>query len=407
MQILSNQSHHPLENVPSAFPLIGENIICFAKDWNEDPTSNNHIILELAKNNRVLWLNSISMRVPDFGSKRDVLKLLRKVWEFLRGPVSVGDSLYVFTPLLLPFPYSHVAKAVNKIILRLTIAFLRRSLVFQRFQLWTFNPNVVEYLGELGESLVVYYCVDEWSEFSYLDGKKMADAEERLCMRADAVFATAHSLVDKRRPFNPETHLSSHGVDYQLFATALDESLHESSELARVPRPIVGFYGMVHEWIDLDLFAYLAERHPEWSLVIIGPCRVDVSSLGRYRNIFLLGRKPYSDLPRYSKSFAVGLIPFRVNGLTRHVNPIKLREYLSAGIPVVSTDLPEVRYYSDLCAIARSYEEVDNAITQYLLEDSQEARRQRSLAMKPESWAQKAALVAAQVKRIKENRCRQ
>ena len=199
--------------------LQGANIVCFAKDWTLDPTSNHHVMIELAKHNRVLWLNSIGMRAPSFTSGRD----LSKIWRKLAASSSlknVGDGLWVYTPLVLPFPHSRLATRINAKILAVTLRILRWRLGMDRFQLWTFLPNAAQYAGRLGESLLVYYCVDEWSKFSYIEGQRMADLETKLCHDADIVFATSRSLVDKLRPLNAETHLASHGVDHDYFATA-------------------------------------------------------------------------------------------------------------------------------------------------------------------------------------------
>src|SRR5262245_28419667 len=201
----------------------GENIICFSKDWAEDPTSNHHVMKELAKGNRVLWLNSVATRTPKLSSSRDLGKIVRKLGEFARGPRSVGDGLWVFTPLVLPLPHSRIARALNKPILRATMWLLKKRLGMRDFQLWTFLPNVVDYLGGLGESLLVYYCVDEWALFSYIDAEPTTHAEAQLCARADVVFATSEALVEKKRALNPRTFLASHGVEHALFATALDE----------------------------------------------------------------------------------------------------------------------------------------------------------------------------------------
>src|ERR1700675_2600658 len=131
------------------FPLRGRNIICFAKDWSEDPTSNNHLMLQLSEHNRVMWLNSISMRKPSI-AKSDLAKLFRKLAEYLRKPLQPRANLYVFTPLALPLPHSKGAARINRWILKRTIRRLRRQLGMKEFQLWTFLPNVVEYVGHLG-----------------------------------------------------------------------------------------------------------------------------------------------------------------------------------------------------------------------------------------------------------------
>src|SRR6266851_1514267 len=134
--------------------MTGENIICFAKDWTEDPTSNNHVMGELARGNRVLWLNSISMRSPRLASGRDMTKMARKLASFLQGARQVRDRLWVYTPMVLPLPHSRLAAALNRNILKITLRMLRGKLGMEEFQLWTFLPNAVDYVGKLGESLV-------------------------------------------------------------------------------------------------------------------------------------------------------------------------------------------------------------------------------------------------------------
>jgi len=233
--------------------MTGENIICFAKDWAEDPTSNNHVMRQLAQGNRVLWLNSISTRTPSLSSGRDLKKIALKLASFMQGAKQVDERLWVYTPIVLPLPHSKVAAALNRDILRCTLRMLRRKLGMDQFQLWTFLPNVVDYVGTLDESLVVYYCVDEWSQFSYVDGPKIAAAEDRLCRKADVVFATARSLVERRRALNPNTFLASHGVDHELFAAALSEETAVPVDLAALPQPVLGFYGTIQDWVDLKL----------------------------------------------------------------------------------------------------------------------------------------------------------
>jgi len=385
--------------------LEGENIICFAKDWSEDPTSNNHVMRILARGNKVVWLNSIGVRKPSLTSGRDLRKIVHKLRRFAEGPVQVADGLWVFTPLALPFPHSEWASAINGQILRRTIAFLRRRLEIDRFQLWTFLPNVARYLGRLGESLAVYYCTDEFSQFSYLDGARLRAEEQELCRRADVVFTTAGSLWERRRPLNPETHLALHGVDHRHFAAALATTTATPADLADAPRPILGFFGLIHDWIDLDLIAYLAERRPDWTVALIGKASVDVSRLQRYPNIRILGRKPYADLPGYCKAFSVGLLPFVINELTTNVNPIKLREYLSAGLPVVSTDLPETRGY-DSCRIARSPAEFLAACEQAIAADTPSLRLTRSQAVAGETWEARVNEIGRIVHEVAQRRSR-
>lgn len=366
--------------------MASENIVCFAKDWHEDPTSCNHVMRALSRNNRVLWLNSVCARRPDFGSGRDLRKIVRKLAAFLKGPKEVERNLWVYTPLVLPFPYTRAAVAINRWILRATVGTLRRWLGMRDFQLWTFLPTTAEYVGGMGEALAVYYCTDEWSGFKNLAQEPVAEVEQVLCTKSDVVFATSSPLVERKALFNKETHLASHGVDYAHFASALDESTPAAREIAGLPRPIVGFFGLIEEWIDLDVIAFLAQQRPDWSIVLLGKAAVDVSRLADLPNVHLLGRRPYADLPSYAKAFDVGLCPFVSNELTRNVNPIKLREYLSAGLPVVASGIPVAPIYASSCQLAQTPEQFLAACEAAWRTDSPSLRRRRSDAMRSETW---------------------
>ncbi len=320
---------------PAIEGMSGQNVVCFAKDWDEDPTSNNHIMRLLARRNLVLWVNSIATRTPDFSDTRDLGKMLRKLMGFVRGPKSVSEGLWVYTPVILPFPHSRLATFVNTWILVVSLAIIRRRLGMDEFQLWVFLPTAAEYAGKLGESLLVYYITDEWSKFGYVNGSGVARNDALLCRKADVVFATATLLCQRRRALREGIHLALHGVDHQHFRKALAEETPVPPDVRDCRGPVLGFFGLIHEWIDLGLIEYLAARHPEWTIVMIGKVSVNNSRLSKYPNVRFLGRKEYVNLPGYCKAFSVGLIPFAINELTLNVNPIKLREYLSAGLPVV------------------------------------------------------------------------
>ncbi|HEX3478529.1 MAG TPA: glycosyltransferase [Kofleriaceae bacterium] len=368
-------------------------IVAFAKDWHEDPTSNHHVLRELARTRRVLWLNSLATRTPKLSSGRDLGKIRRKLAEFTRGPQNVENDLWVFTPLVLPLPASPVARAVNRQILRATIRTLRLRLGIRRFELWTFLPNTGDYVGTLGEDRAVYYCVDEWSMFSYLDRAQTAAAERRLLERVDAVFAINHALADAKRQVNPATFVSPHGVDHALFARALDPALPVPADLAALPRPRIGFYGTLRDWVDFELLAHVARARPAWSIVLLGQVLCDVSAVRGLPNVHLLGQKRHDDLPAYCKGFDAGMIPYRIDERMKFVNPLKLREYLSAGVAVVSTPVHEVVRYAHLCRVAGTPEDFVAALDEAIAEADPVARRSRSSAMAKETWSARVAEV--------------
>jgi len=370
-------------------------IVAFAKDWHEDPTSNHHVLRELARSRRVLWLNSIGTRTPKLSSGRDLGKIQRKLREVTKGPVNVENDLWVFSPVVLPFPHLAAARRVNRVVLRATIRALRLRLGMKDFQLWTFLPNVADYVGALGESLAVYYCVDEWSMFSYLSREETVAAERALLAKVDCVFAINEALAESKRRENPNTFLSPHGVDHAQFVRALDPKTAVPHDIARLPKPVIGFYGTLRDWVDLDLVADVARARPDWSLALIGQQLDDLGPVRGLPNVHLLGRKPHGDLPAYCRGMDVGIIPYRIDERMKFVNPIKLREYLSAGLPVVSTPVPEVRRFDRWCAIADGGPAFVTAIEEALATDSADKRAARSRAMESETWPARVANVAA------------
>ena len=382
-------------------------IIAFAKDWHEDPTSNHHVLRELARTRRVLWLNSIATRTPKLSSGRDLGKIRRKVVEFVKGPVNVENDLWVMSPLALPLPGNPTAAAINRTVLRTTIRALRRRLGIDRFQLWTFLPNTAPYVGTLGEDMAIYYCVDEWSLFSYLDREQTVAAERALLGKVDAVFAINAALADAKRPHNPRTFVSPHGVDHALFAQALDPSTVVPSDIDRIPHPRLGFYGTLRDWVDFELLAHVARKRPAWQIVLIGQQLADLSSLEALPNVHLLGQKPHHELPAYCKGFDVGMIPYRIDERMTFVNPLKLREYLSTGLPVVSTPVPEVARFSKHARVASTADEFVAACEAALRETSDAERRARSEAMKSETWSARVQQVAQTIDEMAQRKNKQ
>jgi glycosyltransferase involved in cell wall biosynthesis len=376
-------------------------IIAFSKDWNGDHTSNHHVLRELAKTRRVVWLNSVGTRQPSLASARDLKTIKRKLTEVTRGPVRVENDLWVATPLALPMAERPSMKAVNRWLVEGFVRAIRRRLGIDRFQLWTFLPNVADYLS-MGEELSVYYCVDEWSLFEYLERDTIVAAERELLQRVDAVFAVNHALADAKRELCPTTFVAPHGVDHALFAKALAPETVVPEDLARLPKPRIGFYGTLREWVDFDLIATIARARPKWSIVLIGQQLADVSALTGLPNVHLLGPRPHAELPAYCAGFDVGIIPYRAEQRMEFVNPLKLREYLAAGLPVVSTPITEVERYPGLCQVAREPASFIGAIERALRIDSRAARLARSAAMRDETWESRVECVARRVDEVAE-----
>ena len=370
----------------------GKTIVCFASGYDAPPTSKHHVMHILAERNVVLWVNYHASRVPT-ASSSDLLymaKKLRQVAGGMKRPRKNRKNLYVLTPLVIPLPRSPLARRLNRLLL---IAQIRLALGKVRngpTQIWSFTPDIAYTLGHFNEEEVVYYCVDDHASFSGYDKAQVLRDEEELCRRADLVVTTSMALQEAKAPWNTNTILVPHGVDYDHFSRAVQEDLPCPADLVAIPRPRLGFFGLIRDWVDVDLLAQVARKRPDWRFVMIGDADSNVD-LGKYRstpNMHFLGRKRYEELPAYCRHFDVGLIPFKINELTRAVNPIKLREYLAAGLPVISTPMPEVKLYENLIEIVNSSAEFEAAVEKCLA-TAETTRAARLSAMARETWPQK------------------
>ncbi len=373
----------------------GRSIVCFANDWHSDPTSKHHIMRILSRSNKILWIDSIGLRRPAL-AKRDMSRMAAKLRSFLRGAERVNDNLYIFTPIVIPFHESKVARAANAELLDLAIRWYMAKLGMRDIICWSYMPNVDYIIKRLKPSFVVYHCVDEWSKFSFIE-PDIAEKEKELCLISDLVLTSARELYERKLSFNPNTHYIPHGVDYEYFHSGASGTPPE--DIAHIPKPIAGFFGLIHEWIDLDLLEHAVERLPGVSFVFIGKSSVDVSRIAKYPNAHFLGQKPYSKLVSYARLFDVGMIPFKINELTINVNPIKLKEYLALGIPVVSVDLPEIRPYESVVNIALSYEDFTTAIARELSGAHRATKEQIDSIARKETWECKVEEISTLIER--------
>lgn len=368
----------------------GQSIICFSQDWQGDPTSKKHIMRILSKENRVLWVNSIGMRRPT-AAAGDVRRVFAKLRRIVAGVHEVEPNIFVMDPPVLPLPGVAAAERVNRIVLAARLRTLSRRLAMGRPLVWTFLPNVNWLLGRLHERMVIYHCVDEYSEFSGVPKEVIVRMEQDLIRRADIVFTSAEKLCEERRALNPRTHFIPHGVDVAHFSQALDPSTAVPPAIAALPKPVIGFFGLLADWVDVDMIGALARARPRWSFVLVGKTQTDLGPVRGLKNVHLAGQQPYAALPAYCRGFDVGLIPFRMNELTLRVNPLKLREYLAAGLPVVSTPLPEVVRYQGVVHIAVNKEGFLQNIEAALKERSDEQDRRRVETMRSEGWEARVA----------------
>jgi glycosyltransferase involved in cell wall biosynthesis len=376
-----------VDNVASSTPaaadvLRGRDMLCFGHDWSGDPLSKTHLMRLLARDNRILWINSIGYRAP-VASTRDFNRAINKLKAATEPVKEVERNIFVLNPLAIPAYGNSWMREVNRQILRLQVYRAMRKLGFTRPINWVFTPTAAVVAGSLGEDRVFYYCVDEFTAFSGV-APQLVQLEEELIRRADMVIVSADRLFKSKSDKNPHTVLIRHGVDYNHFRKALDPETKIPDEIKNLPKPVIGYFGlMAADWIDIDLMVKTAKHFSGGSMVLLGKVTTDMSRLTALPNVHLLGRKPFESLPAYSKGFDVAINPFPISEVTLNANPLKVREYLAAGLPVVSTKIPEVEVLN-LCRIGETPEGFIHEIEEALKDPGPTAAR--SLTMQNESW---------------------
>lgn len=369
---------------PGIDPFAGRDLICFSHDWTGDPLSKTHLMRLLGRRGRVLWVNSIGYRAPT-ASRSDLGRVVTKVRAALAPLSEPEPNLFVLSPLVIPAYGRPAVREWNRRFLGWQVRRAMCRLGFERPINWTFNPAAGVVAGTLGEESLIYYCVDEYAAFSGVPSAALAELEAGLVRKADLVIVSAETLRAPRAAINHNTHLIRHGVDFDHFRRALDPGLPIPDGIAGLPRPVIGYFGLIAEdWVDVPLLEAVADRYPGGSLVLVGRATMPLPTLRDRPNVHLTGRKPYEDLPAYCRGFDAAIIPFPISPVTLAANPLKAREYLAAGLPVVSTAIPEVEALGS-CRIGRDRDGFLRELDAALAEPG--PRADRSEAVRGEGWS--------------------
>jgi glycosyltransferase involved in cell wall biosynthesis len=360
-------------------------IVCFGEDWGRHPGAAQDIMERLAATRTVLWIDSLGLRRPHL-TLDDARRVIVKLKNWSKGARSALPMVLVYTPLVLPFYGSKVARAINALILRIGIRRLLKRNGMVDPVLWVSCPAGAGVVGELGEAKSIYYCADEYSVFPGMSREVVTELEQELFKKVDLVIVTSKNLYDKKKPFHDNITLIPHGVDFAHFSKAARPETVVPDGLQRIKKPIIGFYGLIQDLIDFDLVCHVVKARPDWSVVMIGPVIFDAGPLPALPNLHFLGGRDLQDLPSYVKGFDVCMIPYKLVDRTIYANPLKLRQYLASGKPVVSTPLPEVMKYGGLVKIGKDRDEYVRHIEFLLEHDTPECSRTRMDAVRGESW---------------------
>jgi hypothetical protein len=366
-------------------------ILYFGNDWDaENRTSSHQIALQLHKMTDIVYIECPGLRRPA-ATARDARKLINKLRKVLAGPRS-ANGLQIYTLLQLPFHGSAFLRSLNRSLVNWQVRRIRRRAGHRAPPvLWFVIPHVC-YLPRLQPDCpTVYYCIDKYAALPGVDPEAVAEMDSVLTTTADLLFVASEKVLEEKRRQRPDAIFSPHGVDFDLFSQAADRRAGiRPDDLPPWPGPIVGFFGLLESWIDLELLAHIAQQRPDWLVVLIGQERVDVGPLRAHANIWLIGRKPFAELARYGQFFDVGVLPYKLTEQVIHSNPIKLREYLAMGKPAVSVRFPHAAGFGQLIYLADTYDEFLLAIERALREDSDDLRRARMESVRNTTWAARA-----------------
>jgi glycosyltransferase involved in cell wall biosynthesis len=334
---------------------VAVNFLVFSDDWGEHPSSCQHLFQILTPAHPTIWVNTVGLRLPQF-TFNDTVKAVRKLSAMLglRQPHKLngnnGSSPHVCVPLMTPFHRPQWLATWNQRSLRQHVAHELQKHQLQDFTLITTTPSVCDVVDKLQARKIIYYCVDDFSEWPGMEKELILHLEQKLLSHVQAVICSSQPLYEKFQQRHP-THLLRHGVDVQLFSH-LPPAEHEC--LREIPKPRVGYFGNFDKRNNQELITALAKAMPYVSFVFTGPIQDNISALKKLPNVYFTGAVPYEQLPAVVKGWEACLLPYHYNALTLNINPLKLKEYLACGKPVIATPLPDV---CDLGDYLRAVEE--------------------------------------------------
>ena len=363
--------------------------IHFGNDWFADNrTSSHHIATRIGSRFPMLYVEVPGLKIPR-ANTRNLRKIVQKLRLTFQPPQLVASHFWRMTLPQLPFRRFAFIRAGNRMLSLYLMRRAIRGLDFKEAIAWFHVPHPGFLAGQLGEKLTVFYCIDDYSKLPDVDEAAVQGMDDQLTASADIVFTSNRTLLDTHRRHNANVHLSPHGVDFEMFALA-------SSPESRIPelanglrRPVIGCWGVLDSRMDLGLLQYIAVARPGWTILLIGRVAFDVSavaSLSRHANVVLVGTQPYSDLPGWAKVMDVCILPYAQSEWTESSSPLKVREYLAAGRPIVATPFPESQMFQSLLQIAADGPGFVRAIEEALATDTPELVALRQHAVRLNTW---------------------
>jgi glycosyltransferase involved in cell wall biosynthesis len=372
----------------------GWDILCFSSsDWEGVWGSRQQVMLRFAKRgHRILYVEQIAgwehrLRHSELRQRHQVNRRNSLRCE--------APNLWVITPpYVLPGRYySRLVNKINGWIIGIQVADAMKALNISGPILWTYKPEHTSLIGNYHECLRVYHCIDEWAAGSHGRKRKIIEKmEEELLRKSDLVFANSPPTFAKKARVNPNTFRIPSGVDVEHFAQAHNISISLHSTIEKIPTPRIGYCGSINDRLDYKILETLAVQFPAYSFVYVGdtypwPANTPhLQKLRSYPNVYFFGKYSYQELPSLIKGLQVGLLPYVMDERGYYRSPLKLYEYLAAGIPVVSTANPESCEASEVVFIAESPYEFVQMVEEALKQDNSSAKDKRIQYASLNSW---------------------
>lgn len=365
-------------------------------DWDHGVVNRNyHILKNLAEHERVNKIIGVDFLPVGWrkGIKHYWQNILSeiKTAEMVYGDLTSAcyqrsDKIYAYTTIDSIFSFKIVANELRRIEKMLNL----RNIIF-----WSYNPMFIEFIGRLNELLFVFDTVDNWAEHptytKLISKKRLLDNYKTISEKANLIFTVSDELREFYKGLGRETdtHWVPNGVDFEHFNNP--EKNNKENRLTKIKQPIIGYLGTIESRVDLDLIAQIAEANKDKTIALCGPIWPIIShdfqkKLGQQKNIIATGRINYEDAPSYLHQFTAAIIPHKLNGFIASTNPMKLYEYLAAGISVVSTRGAGVEMFKDHIYIADNNQQFINFISEAIKSDSAERKVARQNAAKKHSW---------------------
>jgi glycosyltransferase involved in cell wall biosynthesis len=351
----------------------------------------------LSADRPVLLVNSLGMRMPRRGSTTQPLRrVARKVGSTLRAlrrPEPQYPQLWVMTPVSVPVFASPLLSRLNALSVRLQVRLASRIVGVRVPDVLVTLPTAWDVARRLRSRAVVINRSDRYSSLPEADNELIGRLERSMLRACDAAVYVSAELMAEEQPLvragSGRALLLGHGVDLAHFDPA--RTGDEPADLAAVPHPRVGFFGGIDDYVvDLPLVRRLATELPDASIVLVGAATCPLDDLLELPNVHWLGMKPYEEIPRYGAGFDVAIMPWLQNDWIRFCNPIKTKEYLALGLPVVTTPYPEAAKHADVLAIASTPEEFVARVAEALAGQPVGTPAGRRTSVLGDSWDSRA-----------------